>query len=245
MRSSRPPVLPTTMIQTASGWWFTNGWAQSATRCASAVCRALVPTASHSVCCSFQYPTVRPTTLSESTRQTALTPTPHENLIGAAQPNQASVKAAAPLLAGVARVSINPMEEKIDVQLGGYGAREGKPAEGTLDTINGKVILFESDGEKSAVITVDMCSVPICVAEGQPLARPAIKGLTLDRMLIFGQHTHAGLSRLFARSAERCQQSEHRDLLRTGPELRHGPPGQVPPGSGRRLAAGKSCVLGR
>ena len=69
--------------------------------------------------------------------------------------------AAAQLKAGVARVSINPMEEKIPAQLGGYGAREGKPAEGTLDTIYGKVILFDWGGEKSAVITVDMCSVPI------------------------------------------------------------------------------------
>jgi dienelactone hydrolase len=136
--------------------------------------------------------TIRPTTLSESTRRTALTPTPHENLIGAAQPNHESVKAAVPLRAGVARVSINPMEEKIPVQLGGYGAREGKPAEGTLDTMYGKVILFETGGEKSALITVDMCTVPICVAE-ETLRKAAIKGLTLNRMLISASHTHAGL----------------------------------------------------
>lgn len=136
--------------------------------------------------------TVRSTTLSESTRQTALTPTPHENLIGAAPPNQESIKAAAPLQAGVARVSINPMDEKITVQLGGYGAREGRPAQGTLDTLFGKVILFESGGEKSAVITVDMCTVPICVAE-ETLSKAAIKGLTIDHMLVSASHTHAGL----------------------------------------------------
>jgi hypothetical protein len=34
---------------------------------------------------------------------------------------------AAPLKAGVARASINPMEAKIPTPLGGYGAREGKP----------------------------------------------------------------------------------------------------------------------
>jgi hypothetical protein len=100
--------------------------------------------------------------------------------------------AAAQLKAGVARVSINPMEEKIPAQLGGYGAREGKPAEGTLDTIYGKVILFDWGGKKSAVITVDMCSVPICVAE-ETLNKAGIKGLTLDRMLISASHTHAGL----------------------------------------------------
>ncbi len=99
---------------------------------------------------------------------------------------------AAPLKAGVARVSINPMEEKIPTQLGGYGARQGKPATGTLDTIYGKVILFDSDGEKSAIVAVDMCSVPICVAE-EILKKAAVKGLTLDRLLIPASHTHTGL----------------------------------------------------
>src|SRR6185436_19110767 len=77
-------------------------------------------------------------------------------------PTQASP---GPLKAGVARVSINPMEEKLPTQLGGYGAREGKPATGTLDTIYGKIICFDWAGEKSAIITVDACTVPICVAE--------------------------------------------------------------------------------
>ena len=40
---------------------------------------------------------------------------------------------AAALKAGVARASINPMEDKIPTPLGGYGAREGKPAQGTLE----------------------------------------------------------------------------------------------------------------
>ncbi len=99
---------------------------------------------------------------------------------------------ASALRAGVARVSINPMEEKIPTQLGGYGAREGKPAVGTLDTIYGKVILFELDGVKSALITADMCSVPICVAE-ETLKQAEIQGLSLDRMLIPASHTHTGL----------------------------------------------------
>src|ERR1051325_3727731 len=71
---------------------------------------------------------------------------------------------AGPLKAGVARVSINPIEEKLPTQLGGYGARESKPATGTLDTIYGKVICFDLGGEKSAIISVDACTVPICVA---------------------------------------------------------------------------------
>jgi hypothetical protein len=84
------------------------------------------------------------------------------------------------------------MEEKIPTQLGGYGAREGKPAEGTLDTIYAKVILFDSGGKKSAVVTVDMCSVPVCVAE-ETLKKAAIANLTLERLLIVASHTHTGL----------------------------------------------------
>ena len=99
---------------------------------------------------------------------------------------------AAPLKAGVARASINPMEAKIPTPLGGYGAREGKPAQGTLDTIYGKAVLFELDGQKSALITVDTCSVPLCVAE-ETLKKAGIEGLTLNRLLIAASHTHTGL----------------------------------------------------
>jgi hypothetical protein len=99
---------------------------------------------------------------------------------------------AAELRAGVARASINPMEKKLPTQLGGYGARQGKPAEGTLDTIYGKVILFEYGAEKSAIITLDTCTVPLCVAE-DTLKKAGIAGLTLDRFLLPASHSHTGL----------------------------------------------------
>lgn len=99
---------------------------------------------------------------------------------------------AAELKAGVARVSINPMEAKLPTQLGGYGGRDGKPATATLDTIYGKVILFEFAGEKSALLSVDACSVPICVAE-ETLKKAGIANLTIDRLLIPASHSHAGL----------------------------------------------------
>lgn len=99
---------------------------------------------------------------------------------------------AIPLKAGVARVSINPMEADIPTQLGGYGAREGKPAIGTLDTIYGKALVFENAGEKSAIITVDMCSVPICLVE-ETIAKAGIEGLALDRTLVTASHSHTGL----------------------------------------------------
>ena len=104
----------------------------------------------------------------------------------------AGLAAAATLNAGVARISINPMEDKIPTPLGGYGDREGKPATGTLDTIYGKVIVFELSGQKSAVITVDTCTVPLCVAE-ETLKKAGIEGLTLERLLMCASHTHSGL----------------------------------------------------
>jgi hypothetical protein len=111
------------------------------------------------------------------------------SLIGLAQ------AAAAPLKAGIARVSINPLEDKIPTQLGGYGARDGKPAVGTLDTIYAKVILFDSGGQKSAVITMDVCSVPVCMAE-EALKKAAIENLTLDHLLVVASHSHTGLEGL-------------------------------------------------
>ena len=103
-----------------------------------------------------------------------------------------SVPAVAQLQAGVSSVSITPLEARIPTQLGGYGARAGKPAEGIHDTIQGKVLFFECAGQKSALVTLDVCSVPVCVAE-ESLAKAGIEGLSLDNVLMAASHTHAGL----------------------------------------------------
>lgn len=99
---------------------------------------------------------------------------------------------AVPLQAGVARASITPLEENIPTQLGGYGAREGKPAEGVLDTLYGKVLVLQKGDAKAAVISVDMCGVPVNLAE-EVLAAAKVSGLTLDNILICASHTHTGL----------------------------------------------------
>lgn len=100
--------------------------------------------------------------------------------------------AGAQLNAGVATVSITPLEANIPTQLGGYGAREGKPAEGIHDTLYAKVLILERDGQKSALVTLDACGTPICVAE-ESLAKAGIEGLTIDHVLMAASHTHAGL----------------------------------------------------
>jgi len=97
-----------------------------------------------------------------------------------------------PVRMGVARASINPMEAGIPTQLGGYGDRESRPATATLDTIYGKVLLIDQGGTKSALITVDMCGVPIAVAR-ETLKKAGIKGLTIDRTLMSASHSHAAL----------------------------------------------------
>ncbi len=103
-----------------------------------------------------------------------------------------SLSATAQLRAGVARESINPMEAKIPTELGGYGAREGKPAEGTLDTIYGKVLVLEYNGQKSALITIDTCSVPVGMVE-ESLTKAHIEGLPIARTMVCASHTHTGL----------------------------------------------------
>ena len=103
-----------------------------------------------------------------------------------------SLPAAAQLQAGVSRISITPLEAGIATQLGGYGARAGKPADGVHDTIYAKVLMFEWAGQKSALVTLDVCSVPVCVTE-ESLVKAGIEGLTVERVLVAASHTHAGL----------------------------------------------------
>jgi len=97
-----------------------------------------------------------------------------------------------PFEAGVARVSITPLEENIPTQLGGYGAREGKPAEGVLDTLYGKVLALRQGDAQCVLITVDACGVPVNLAE-ETLGKAGIPGLTLDNTLICASHSHTGL----------------------------------------------------
>jgi Neutral/alkaline non-lysosomal ceramidase, N-terminal len=100
--------------------------------------------------------------------------------------------ASAELLAGVAKASITPLEEKIPTLLGGYGARESKPAEGIHDTIYAKALVFQWKGAKTALVTVDACSVPINVVE-ESLQKAGVDGLNVDNTLMAASHSHAGL----------------------------------------------------
>ena len=96
------------------------------------------------------------------------------------------------LKAGVATVSITPLEENLPTQLGGYGARNGQPATGIHDTIRAKALILESEGQKAALVTLDVCSVPLCLTE-ESLKKAAVPGLGVENARFIASHTHGGL----------------------------------------------------
>jgi hypothetical protein len=100
-------------------------------------------------------------------------------------------KAFAELHAGVGVASITPTEAGIPTQLGGYGARMGKPAEGVHDTIKAKALLLENDGQRVAIVTLDTCTIPRCAVE-QSIAKAGIEGISYQNTLMPASHTHGG-----------------------------------------------------
>jgi len=100
-------------------------------------------------------------------------------------------KALAELHAGVGVASITPTEAGIPTQLGGYGARMGKPAEGVHDTIKAKALLLESGGQRVAIVTLDACTIPRCAVE-QSIAKAGIEGIAYENTLMPASHTHGG-----------------------------------------------------
>lgn len=96
------------------------------------------------------------------------------------------------LRAGVARASITPLEADIPTQLGGYGEREGKPAVGVHDTIYVKAAVFEYNGKKSALCTLDVCHLPKALVEDS-VKKAAIEGISYETVMMVASHTHAGL----------------------------------------------------
>lgn len=103
-----------------------------------------------------------------------------------------SSSAQAGLLAGVARASITPLEANIPTQLGGYGERAGKPAEGVHDTLYAKAAVFDMDGRRAAVVTLDVCHLPKALVE-ESLKKAQIPGLSFENVMMVSSHSHAGL----------------------------------------------------
>jgi len=93
---------------------------------------------------------------------------------------------------GVGRANITPVEAGIPTQLGGYGARAGKPAEGVHDRIYVKALVFEWKGSKSALLSFDVCTVPACLVE-ETVKKVEDLGLKPENVIMSASHTHAGI----------------------------------------------------
>lgn len=102
-----------------------------------------------------------------------------------------SSAARAEIAAGVGVASITPLEAGIPTQLGGYGDRMGKPAEGIHDTIKAKALIIEQNGQRIAIVTVDTCTIPRCAVE-QSLEKAGVEGLNYMNTLVPASHTHGG-----------------------------------------------------
>lgn len=100
--------------------------------------------------------------------------------------------AAAEICAGISRVSINPINQGLKVQLGGYGERQGKPALGTHDETWAKILTLKNGNEYLFIITLDICHVPWCLVE-HTIKKAELPFINQNNILMMSSHTHAGL----------------------------------------------------
>lgn len=95
------------------------------------------------------------------------------------------------LRAGIARVNLTPPLE-LKAALGGYGARQSKPAIGVHDTVWAKALVLASGERKFALVTADVLAFPpqFKAAVMQGLAS---EGWSADQVMLLPSHTHTSL----------------------------------------------------
>lgn len=98
----------------------------------------------------------------------------------------------AEIYAGISKVSINPINEGLKVQLGGYGERQGKPALGIHDGTWAKILTLKNGEEYLFIITLDICHVPWSLVE-HTIRKTELSFVNQDNILMMASHTHAGL----------------------------------------------------
>jgi neutral ceramidase len=92
---------------------------------------------------------------------------------------------------GASRVDITPPWQKMKVQLGGYGDREGKPAEGVHDPLSATAIVLREGEKKVALVACDILFVPSSLKE-EVLNRIAGTGLDAGSLFMSAAHNHSG-----------------------------------------------------
>ena len=93
---------------------------------------------------------------------------------------------------GVARVDITPPWQQMKVQLGGYGDREGKPAEGVHDPVTATAIVLKDGQKKVALVGADMLFIPASLKQ-EVLKRIAGTGLDSGSLFMSAAHDHSGV----------------------------------------------------
>jgi len=92
---------------------------------------------------------------------------------------------------GVSSVDLTPPWSEMKVQLGGYGDREGKPAEGVHDPLQAAAIVLRDGQKQVALVTSDILSVPASLKE-EVLSRVAETGLDERSVFMSAAHNHSG-----------------------------------------------------
>jgi len=93
-----------------------------------------------------------------------------------------------PIQAGVARVNLTPPME-MKAALGGYGARESRPATGVHDSVWAKALLLTRGDRKFVLVTADVLGFPPQF-KGAVVERLAPQGWTANQILLLPSHSH-------------------------------------------------------
>jgi len=93
-----------------------------------------------------------------------------------------------PMQAGVARVNLTPPME-MKAALGGYGARESRPATGVHDSVWAKALLLSRGDRKFVVVTADVLGFPP-LFKAAVVERLAPEGWTANQILLLPSHSH-------------------------------------------------------
>src|SRR5438445_4986215 len=97
----------------------------------------------------------------------------------------------APMQAGVARVNLTPPME-MKVALGGYGARESRPATGVHDAVWAKALLLARGDRKFVLVTADVLGFPPQF-KAAVVERLGPEGLSANQFLLLPSHSHTSI----------------------------------------------------
>jgi len=88
-------------------------------------------------------------------------------------------------------VSITPEVKAHPIPLGGYGAREGKPATGVHDPVYARALVLTQGPRKIALVSTDLCFIPAGVKEAVLKQVGPETGLDANTLLLAATHCHS------------------------------------------------------